>query len=317
MNGAHGTRPGWPEPVFILSPPRSYSTVTTALLAGHPEVFGLPEMLTFSAPTIGDLLSGIGCLCAQSAEPHEPESCPFLAVRLSGPYRAIAELHEGGQHDAAIRRARRWLKEKSDWPGERLLDHLLGLVAPRIGLEKSPDTVRSDKNLARCISGYPGARYIHLTRHPVTAQRSLQQHLSLGNPSASPRRQAAQAATIWYRAHVRITGALGQLPPEQSFRVRGEDLLRSPQTWLPRILGWLGLEAGPDTVATMLLTERWPFAGTGTSGRLFGGDHKFMLSPELSPVPEPGPLDFEPAWGLLDEMRARMSKLANHLGYPS
>ena len=46
------TQPGmhWcHEPIFLLAPARSYSTITLALLAGHPDIYGFPEMLLFTA----------------------------------------------------------------------------------------------------------------------------------------------------------------------------------------------------------------------------------------------------------------------------
>src|ERR1700733_15491485 len=90
------------SPVFILAPPRSFSTVTTALMGGHRHLYALPEMLTFSSPTVGDLLAGVGCICRRPPEIHPPD-CGVLRARLSGPYRAIAQLHEGSQKPDAIK----------------------------------------------------------------------------------------------------------------------------------------------------------------------------------------------------------------------
>jgi len=39
------------EPIFILAPARSYSTVTVAMLSGHPQIYGFPELLTFNVAT--------------------------------------------------------------------------------------------------------------------------------------------------------------------------------------------------------------------------------------------------------------------------
>jgi hypothetical protein len=307
----HGPRQ---PPVFILSPPRGLSTVCTALLAGHPAIYGLPEMLTFSVPTIGELLSGVGCACAAPACVH-PADCRVLRVRLSGPFRAIAQLHEGCQDPPAIARARAWLISRADWPTERLLSHLLAVAAPRIGLEKSPDTVRCKENLARCLRAYPAARYIHLTRHPVTAQRSIEEHLARLVPRRGRLGYVVNAAAIWYLSHLRIMRALAALPGHQWMRVRGEDLVNEPGTWLPRVLDWLGLEHDDQIVARMLRTEQWTFAGCGPSGVLLGGDYKFMQRPQLRSRAGLGPVAFDPAWGLPAEMRADMAELGRYFGY--
>jgi hypothetical protein len=129
------------------------------------------------------------------------------------------------------------------------------------------------------------------------------------------RERADAAARQWYDGHLRVVSALAGLPRRRWTRIRAEDLLRRPHEWLPVILGWLGLRHdGPATTA-MLRTEEWPFAGTGPSGRLFGGDHKFMRAPALRAVPAPGPVAFPDDWALCDERRRAMIDLAEHLGY--
>jgi Sulfotransferase family len=293
------------EPVFLLAPARSFSTVTLAMLAGHPDLYGFPEMLLFSAPTVGELLD------EASRRPRLPPA--WLHSRRSGLLRAVADLREGSQCEAAISRAEAWLADRSSWPPARLMDLLLTLARPRAGVEKSPDTVFTDQALQACLDAFPQARYIHLTRHPVTTQRSMQKHwlpLSQSKPHV-----VVQAASAWYLGHSRITAALAGLPAAQWMRVRAEDVLREPGVWLPRILDWLGLPAGPDIITGMLRTQDWRFAGTGPSGRLFGGDPKFLYSPALRPVPAPGPVAFDPDWGLLTEMQDRMTTLAARLGY--
>jgi Sulfotransferase family len=294
------------DPVFILSPMRSYSTVTVAVLAGHPEIYGFPELLIFSARTIGDILS---------AKVWSKASGRRLNVRLSGVCRTIAELHEGSQEQDAVERALRWLAERHNWPSTRFFDHLLCLIGPRIPVEKSPDTVMRDENLADCLEAYPNAKYIHLTRHPVTAQQSIMEQLARFDPSMSFPTRVASAASVWYLSHLRIARALQHLPRDRWLRLRGEDLLTEPRACLPVILDWLDLTYDQGVIDGMLRTERWSYAGTGPPGWLYGGDHKFMMSPELRPVPALEAIHFHPDLEMPDQMSARMTKLARYLGY--
>ena len=37
------------QPLFILAPPRSFTTVTSAMIGQHPEMYGLPETNLFVA----------------------------------------------------------------------------------------------------------------------------------------------------------------------------------------------------------------------------------------------------------------------------
>lgn len=293
------------EPVFILSPPRGYSTVSLALLAGHPDIYGFPELVLFTADTVAELID-------------EARRRPFVdpraaGARITGVCRVLADLHEGGQSDAAVNRAGAWLTERSSWSTARLMEYLLASVHPRIGLEKSPDNALIDSALAACVKAFPKARFIHLTRHPADSQRSMHAHWANHDWSAVPLPE--WAANTWYSGHVRIIATLSALPDHQWIRVRSEDLLRSPREVLPRILDWLGIESGASVIERMRRTERWRFADQGESGRLAGADPKFLRSPALRAVPAPGPVDFEPAWNLPAEARRRMTELARYLGY--
>jgi hypothetical protein len=299
---AHITRQ---EPVFILSPMRSYSTVTIAILAGHPALYGFPELLIFSGKTIGEIFRGI-LLRVATGRPD---------ARASGICRAVAEIHEGSQQEDAIGRALDWLMERTDWPTDRLFDHLAQFVYPRVPVEKSPDTVMNDTNLSYCMAAYPNARYIHLTRHPVTAQRSVMEQLRFFTPRLSRKVLAARAASVWYLSHLRIVRALEKVPEDRWHRVRAEDILATPEDSLTGLLTWLGLATDSEIIARMLRTEDWTYAGTGPTGGLFGGDHKFMLAPALRPQVKNAAMSFGSDLGLLEEMCARMTRLAAYLGY--
>jgi hypothetical protein len=296
------------EPVFVLAPARSYSTVTIALLAGHPGIYGFPELLIFSADTVGELIQS-------SPRPRQIPS--FVESQRSGILRAVAEALEGNQEEPAIGRAGQWLADRSWWSSLQLMDYLLERVYPQVGLEKSPETVTTSKALRACLDSYPNARYIHLTRHPVSTMRSHIDHMQpwVGNSEKRRKTLVALAASSWYMSHLRIIRTLDRLPGRRWARVRAEDLLREPAVQLPKLLSWLGLPADDGIVGQMMHTENWRFAGTGPSGRLFGGDPKFMLSPMLRPVHDPGEIDFDNSWGVPDEVRGRMTKLANALGY--
>jgi hypothetical protein len=296
-----------PQPVFILAPPRSFSTVTLAVLAGHPDCYGFPEMLLFSVPLSDPRVANL--LNESGHRPRMPQR--WILSRQSGIMRAIAEVHESSQSADALLRAREWLVGHSAWSTVQLMNYLLDLVSPRIGIEKSPDTVGTDDRLDACLDAYPHARYLHLTRHPVSSQRSMHAHWRrLPGPTL-----IAEAASWWYLGHCRVIRTLARLPDSQWMRLRAEDLLREPRVHLPRVLAWLGLPSDDHIVARMVHTQDWPFAGTGPAGDLFGGDPLFMRSPELRPVAEPGPVLFDPSWGLPAQMQARMKTLARYLGY--
>jgi hypothetical protein len=261
-------------------------------------------MLLFEADTVGGLLHR-GSVSPQAAR--------FAEMRLNGILRAVSDLLEGSQESSAIDRAKEWLAERSSWSPPELMDYLLSLVYPKIGLEKSPETVITDEAIDACIEHFPQSRFIHLTRHPATTVRSMIAYWSVFDIDEKSR--LAWAVSAWYQGHSRIMRKLSQLPGERWLRVRAEDVVGDPVTWLPYILDWLGLYHDTEVVSRMMQTQNWRFAGTGQSGRLFGGDAKFMYSPVLRPIPALAEAAFDPSWGLLDELIARMTSLGRSLGY--
>ena len=42
-------------PVFLLAPPRSYTSLMNAMLGQHPQAFGLPELCLFNVEILGQM----------------------------------------------------------------------------------------------------------------------------------------------------------------------------------------------------------------------------------------------------------------------
>jgi hypothetical protein len=302
------SRTGFRDPVFLVAPPRSYSTVTVALLAGHPELYGLPETSLFLTGTLGEAMARpAGRFTDQAGHRHV----------LMGLERAIAQLHDGCQDRAALDRALDWIQRRPQMSSTEALDHLLRLVHPRIAVEKSPATVESGPALARCMRAYPNARYLHVTRHPVSTQRSMltlydQFHFPTGMPSGE---RIRRCVLTWYSCHLRIVRALQPLPRSRWLRVRGEDLVGEPRAWLPRILDWLGLPHDDSLIDRMLDTQRWEFAAWHGHIGFGGADPNFLLAPRLRPAQPPETGLTDPAWRFAGDLTGAVAALARYLGY--
>jgi hypothetical protein len=302
------SRTGFRDPVFLLAPPRSYSTVTIALLAGHPDLYGLPETSLFLTGTLGEAMARpAGQFTDQAGHRHV----------LMGLERALAQLHDGCQDRAALDRALDWIQQRPQMSSTAVLDHLLRLVYPRTAVEKSPATVESAQALASCLRAYPSARYLHVTRHPVSTQRSM---LTLYNqfhfPAAMPAGERIRRCVLsWYSCHLRIVRALEPLPPSRWLRVRGEDLVGEPRAWLPRILGWLGLRHDETVIDRMLDTQRWEFAAWDGHIGFGGADPNFLLAPQLRPAQPPQASLTDPGWEIGGDLTSAVVTLARYLGY--
>ena len=301
-------RSGFGDPLFLLAPARSYSTVSIAMLAGHPDLYGLPETNLFLAGTIGEIMAlPVGRFTGQDRHQH----------RLTGLERALAQLHDGSQDRAALDRALGWLQQRPAMPATEAMDYLLRLIRPRIGVEKSPATGESWPALRSCLSAYPGARYLHLTRHPVSTQRSMLRLFGQYKfPPGMPQAERVQRCVVsWYACHLRIVQALRTVPQHRWMRVRGEDLTGEPRIWLPRILGWLGLSCDEAAIGRMLATQRWEFAAWDGHIGFGGADPQFLASPQLRPV-QPASADvIDPDWQISEDLRVKVAALARYLGY--
>ena len=120
--------PGTFAPLFILAPARSHSSVVTTAIGQHPQLHSFPELGLFRCPTVKPMLTN----------PPGWTGVPALA-RLGGLLRAVAEHQFGEQSPEAILEAYHWLRRRRRWTGAHVYDHLLGLIGPRIGVEKTPD----------------------------------------------------------------------------------------------------------------------------------------------------------------------------------
>ena len=47
------------DPLFVIAPPRSYTSVIGGMLGQHPETYGLPEVNLSHGHTLGDMWDSI------------------------------------------------------------------------------------------------------------------------------------------------------------------------------------------------------------------------------------------------------------------
>ena len=302
--------PQTPPPLLILCPPRSFSSVVCTMLGQHPQMYGFPELRLFVADTVDGILHYFAT---------QQESFGLPTAIAPGLLRALAELHCGGQSPEAIAQAHDWLLARRDWSVRELFDSLLERIRPRIGVEKSPPTARWPEFLNRAGTLYPRARFLHLTRHPVTAQRSMQEHWQARferlHPEWTIKEGAAYCAEAWRATHQAVLDFTAALPPDQTMRVRGEEVLADPDTHLARIAAWLGVQTDAGALEAMKHPERSPYASRGPDSARHGNDPKFLRDPRLRPTTCPASLELPPEWELEPDLQAAIVALAAQMGY--
>jgi hypothetical protein len=294
-------------PVFVLAPPRSYSSVVATMIGQHPELAGLPELKLFAYRSIAEMEASLPRYWRERGFTH----------RSPGLVRALAQLEFGDQEPDSIERARAWLEDRPHWSGAHVFDALLSRLQPRTAVEKSPENVATDAALRRLARAYPNARYLHLTRHPVTTQMSMVEHRRRTVPSHPLDGQPMAGIAAWLDVHQRIVRFLAPLVPERVMRVRAEDVLNDPQRQLTSIAGWLGLRADAAAVAAMCHPEASPYArfGPAGSGVIGGLDPGFLHDPIPRAVELPRSMERPAGW--LGDARPwrRTVALASSFGY--
>ena len=308
--GSHPMSAREPErfaPILILAPPRSYSSVVTTMIGQHPDLVGLPELKLFAYRTIAEMEASLPGYWRERGFTH----------RSPGLVRALAQIEFGDQEPDSLARARAWLEDRPQWSGAHVFDVLLARLAPRAAVEKSPENVATAVSLRRLARAYPNARYLHLTRHPVTTQVSMVEHRRRTVPTHPLEGQPMAGIAAWLDVHARIVRFLARLPPDRFLRVRAEDVLNDPQPQLAAIAGWLGLRADREAITRMCHPEASPFARLGPEGSGVTGGHDpgFLLDPIPRAVELPHAIERPAGWQGEAPLWRRTVALARRLGY--
>ena len=265
-------------PLFLLAPPRSYTSLVNAMLGQHPQAFGLPELCLFNAVTLVDLWKGSVGDVAENG-----------SMVRHGLLRALAEIHCGEQSSATINMALRWASAHEDWSTARVFQDIVAKLDPLVAVEKSPSYTMSVGRMRAMFQAFPDARFVHLVRHPVAQAKSVMaindgaftikvNAFEIGEDYALMEPQIA-----WHDINLNILDFLDEVPAEQQLRMRGEDIMAEPERHLGQIARWAGLRDDDNAINAMMHPERSPFACFGPINALFGNDPNFLAGPTFRP----------------------------------
>jgi len=312
------------DPVFILSPPLSFSSHFAATLGRHPQLYAIPETHLFIAETL-----------------HEWwDTCAKTSFNMShGLVRAVAQLVYNEQNETTVRLAPAWLLRRLPFTTGYILELLAERVHPRALVEKSPSIIFHPESMQRVARMFPLARFIHLVEHPrrhceavVIAIKDAVAHHPNRVPqwlrqlacfSAAHADESSQEhpeldpQQAWLALNNNIGDFLEAAPRAQKRRVRTEDVLRDPDATLFAIAEWLAIRSDAEAIDAMKYPERSPYARFGPEGARYGDDAAFLRSPSLpADLAEPDDLTSPFSWrddgrGFSPEVRA----LAEAFGY--
>lgn len=211
--------------IFLLSAPRSGSTLLRVMLAGHPDLFCPPELHLLPFNTLAAQQTALGGSYLQE-----------------GLQRALMELW---QIDAD--RAEALL---SDWSQHQLTvpevyAKLQQTAAPRQLVDKSPTYSFGLETLERAEQIFAGAKYIHLVRHPYAVIDSFvrnRMHKIFDMTPADPYQLAEQ---VWQTSNHNIATFLNRIDPTRHHLLRYEDLVADPAPAMEALCTFLDLSFDP------------------------------------------------------------------------
>ncbi|MBL6449160.1 amino acid adenylation domain-containing protein [Fulvivirga sp. 29W222] len=208
--------------VFILSPPRSGSTLFRAMLSGHPMLFAPPELELMSFNTL--------------EERKDKLEGPY-SFFLEGTIRALMELNEC---DADLARDIMRDLESKKMPVKEFYALLQKLSGDRMLVDKSPNYTIDPEALTRMETYFESPKYLVLQRHPYGMINSFENtKMDQIFRYEHPFTLRELAELTWLVSYQNIQAHLENVPASRKFVVQYEDLVREPESTLMSVCDFL------------------------------------------------------------------------------
>lgn len=219
-----------PRAIFVLSPPRSGSTLLRVLLGGHPALFSPPELELLGFETLGERAR----ICSGRD-----------AFWREGTLRAAMEAL-GIDADAA--QALMAKREAADMNVADFYCELQGWLGSRLLVDKSPSYALDRATLQRAEDYFEEPLYLHLHRHPYGMIASFEEakldQIFFRYPHDYPTRRLAEL--IWLHSHRNIAAFLAGIPPERQLAVGFAEMTHAPAETARRLCDFIGIDYLPE-----------------------------------------------------------------------
>jgi acyl transferase domain-containing protein/SAM-dependent methyltransferase/aryl carrier-like protein/dienelactone hydrolase len=214
-----------PPAAFILSSPRSGSTLLRVMLEGHPALFSPPELHLLGFAGMGERQQGLG-----------------LTYMGEGLQRSLMELRS---LDATAARA---LVEKliqEDTPIGEVYGLLQEAAGGRLLVDKTPTYASSLETLQRAEELFDRPRYIFLTRHPYAVIESFTRMRMDKLVDAGKADPLTVAEAVWATTNGNVLHFFEDVEGDRCFRLAYEDLVCDPTAEMTRLCSFLGIPFDP------------------------------------------------------------------------
>ncbi len=214
-----------PGMAFILSSPRSGSTLLRVMLAGHSAIFSPPELHLLPFNTMGERQQEVGS--------------SYLEEGLQ---RALMEL-KGIDPRTSQELVKQLIAD--DVPIDQVYAMLQNLAGERLLVDKSPTYGMHRQILERAEDLFENAKYIHLVRHPYAVIESfarMRMDKLMGAEHTDPYKVAE---SIWVNSNQNIRDFCEQIEPERHHLIRYEDLVLQPENVMKGLCEFLAIPFDP------------------------------------------------------------------------
>ncbi|MFT5386758.1 MAG: 3-oxoacyl-(acyl-carrier-protein) synthase, partial [Saprospiraceae bacterium] len=215
-----------PPAIFILSPPRSGTTLLRVMLAGHPDIFSANELQVLH---FDDL--------QERAKAYEGK----FSLWKEGSIRALMALKNIEADEAKYLMQK---EEETATSSQEFYRNIQNLLDGKILVDKSPSYILDKNALQRAEDIFENAFYIHLYRHPYSMTKSFEKmhmdqvmYLKKHNYSA---RQLGEL--IWQQSHQNAIDFLNHIPKHRQFNISYETLISDPETSMKNLCERFGID---------------------------------------------------------------------------
>ncbi|MEM9923109.1 MAG: type I polyketide synthase [Cyanobacteria bacterium P01_D01_bin.50] len=209
-------------PVFVLSSPRSGSTLFRVMLAGHPHLFSPPELHLLPFNTM--------------AERNQELALSYFGEGLQRAFMEVMEL------DAPLSQTVIDEILSQNLSIEQVYALLQQLAGTRQLVDKSPTYGMSRDTLERAETMFKEAKYIYLTRHPYAVIESfvrMRMDKLVGASVANPYQVAED---IWANTNHNILDFLQKsVDPERYYQISYEQLVKQPEAVMGELCKFLNI----------------------------------------------------------------------------
>jgi len=208
-----------PGIVFLLSSPRSGSTLLRVMMAGHPGLFCPPELHLLPFGTMAERRAALA-----SSYLGEGLQRAFMELKKLSAEDGRSFVDDLAERGLSTQKVYAMLQELA--PGRQLVD-------------KSPSYAASLETLARAEALFESAKYVHLARHPYAVIESfVRNRLDRVIPTddVDPHDLAEQ---IWTGSNNNALRFLAALDPGRRHVIRYEELVRDPAAVMSRLCRFL------------------------------------------------------------------------------